>query len=138
MRHHRNHRPGVILIALMVFLAIASTIIMAWFKLAAVERHQVRVQQERLQALWLAESGLERAVSRLANDPKYSGETWKIAATELGGRDAAEVLIRIESINGQANQRKVFVQADYPVNPERRNRRSKAIKVTLSAQGGSS
>ena len=50
-----------------------------------------RSQERRLQAEWLAESGAQRAVARLARDHDYTGETWSLTARDLGlSRPTAE------------------------------------------------
>ena len=140
MAHLKNRRPrrGIVLIALMIFLAVAMAMVLAWLKLAGLERRQLRSLQAQAQATWLAESALQRAAARLAADPQYSGETWKLTPADLGGRDAGEVVIRVDAIADQPAERSIIVQADYPIDLNRRNRRTKTVRVTVPAQGGSS
>ena len=132
------NRRGVILIALMVFLAVAMMIVISWLKLAGVERRQLRSLQSRAQAEWLAESALNRAAARIAADPTYRGETWKLDSADIGGRDAGEVLIRVEPVADSSNLKNVTVQADYPVDPAHRNRRTKTVVVAIPTAGGTS
>ena len=57
-------------------------------------------------------------VVRLAADANYRGETWKISAADLEGRDDATVAIRVKLVPGKADRRAVRVQADYPSDPQ--------------------
>ena len=45
-------------------------------RLVGSQRVLIRSEERTLQAEWLAESGVERAVARLAGDTSYRGETW--------------------------------------------------------------
>ena len=85
-------------------------------------------QERRLQAEWLAESGVQRALARLAGDRDYPGETWSLTAaiwaerTAAGERlhharaesAAAVVTIAVERVPATRKRRRVRVQADYP------------------------
>lgn len=83
-----------------------------------------------MQSETLADAGLDRAFARLAADPSYAGERWEVSAASLGlpagdaGGPAAVVTIAVAS-EGEA--RMVRVQADYPVEPERRVRSSRRV-----------
>src|SRR5688572_10803783 len=96
-RSSRQRRDGFILIALMVFIAVAMMLALAWLKTAALERRTFRALQQRAQAEWLVESAIDRAAARLAANPGYEGETWKLSPTDMGGLDAGEALIAIET-----------------------------------------
>jgi Tfp pilus assembly protein PilV len=127
----------MVLICVMVALAILLSLV----KLAAAGRRMVDQQSWQVQAVWLAESGLERAAWRLAADGDYPGETWTLPADQLAVDqsfasvpDAAVVQIRVETIPEQPNRRLVRVQADYPDHPQHRARESAQAVVEL-AQG---
>ena len=81
---------------------------------ALAERRAIEMSRSGLQALWLAEAGLERAAARLAADPKYAGETWTISAAELAAGDGAVVRIEVKAIADRPERRSVRVEADYP------------------------
>ena len=63
----------------LVCLAVAAAISVVVVRQIATERQAVQMNHRSLQALWLAEAGVERAAARLAADPKYAGETWTIS-----------------------------------------------------------
>lgn len=130
-RYVGKARHGMVLIAVMVFLLIAVMMVLAWLRVAALERRTFRALVQRSQAEWLAESAIDRAVIQLKIDPEYKGETWNLSAEELQGKDAATVVIEVAPVEEQSKSRKITVQADYPIEPERRNRRTKTIQISL-------
>jgi len=125
----------------LVCLVVITLISGALLKVGVAHRDQVRAQERRMQAEWLAQSALERARARLADRSDYAGETWKITAAELGldavssaGQGpAALVLIAVERPSGSADQRLIKVQADFPPDLPRRARHSLKQIVTLGS-----
>ena len=122
-------RGAVVLILAIVCVAVASVMFLAILQTAVAERGAMDTRDALQQAAWLAESGLQRAAARLAADPAYQGETWKIAADELGGGAAAVVRIEVEPVPGDPRRRLVRVQADYPDAPVHRARRTKQATI---------
>ena len=129
-KHIGAVRRGAVLVVVLVCLAVAAAMFVVLVKLAATGRQSMQTQCWRMQAQWLAESGLERAAARLAADAKYTNETWTLAAEELGG-DAGVVRIRTEAVADQPNRRLVSVEADYPDDPQHRVRCNKQIVVDV-------
>jgi type II secretory pathway component PulK len=83
----------MISVAALVCLLVMTLICGSLLRTIQTQRALVRSEERRLQADWLAESGLERAYARLANDPAYRGETWTLPADQIGGTDAGSVTI---------------------------------------------
>jgi type II secretory pathway component PulK len=135
MRHRRfpRRRTGVVLIVILVCLAVAAAISLTVLKQAALERQAAQLNRRSLQAYWLAEAGVERAVARLAADRKYTGGTWTIAVKELAPDEHAVVKIRVESIAGQPERRSVRVEANYADASENHGRQEKQIIVDRDA-----
>lgn len=128
-RRRRQTRRGAVLIAALVCVAVAAVVFMSALKIASSQRQRMETELWQLQAVWLAESGLDRAAERLAAKPDFSGETWSIPAEQLGGSYAAVVRIRVESVRDQPNSRLVRVEADYPDHPQDRARESRETIV---------
>jgi len=136
---------GLTVVAVLVCLIIVTLVTSAVLKVGLAQRELARVQERRLQAEWLAQSGIERALARLDGDRNYAGETWPIAASELGlnerapasargdreGSAAAVVLIAVERVPGDLSRRRVRAQADYPRDPPRRSRHTTEIMIEL-------
>lgn len=139
----KSGRRGLTAVAVLVCLVIVTLISGVLLKIGLAHRDQVRSQQHRLQAEWLAQSGLDRGLSRLAADRAYSGESWKLSHRDLGlpevaGQEqgpAAVVTIQVERAGspGAAEQRLIKVQADYPPDLPRRTRHSTQVLVEPSA-----
>jgi hypothetical protein len=143
----RTARPrrGLTTIAVMICLLIITLISGALLKVGLAQRDMSRERERRLQAEWLAESGMDRALARLTIDRGYTGETWPITARELGlpettapagptdeaVRSAAMVTIAVEPIAGESNRRRIRVQADFPPEAPRRSRHSKLVVIDL-------
>ena len=128
-------RRAVLLICVLVCLTMVMMLFAATIRLISLERQQVRAQGNRLQAEYLADSGLERATALLAGNPEYVGETWRIDTEQLGMRDSGTVSIRVEAIAEKPQSRRVIVVADFPAESEQRSRRSKQIQVDLPQRG---
>jgi Tfp pilus assembly protein PilX len=115
----RQSRQGVAMLVALVCLLVVGLIGAALVRQLVLRQRQSLLQQQQMQAFWLAESGLERAVAQLAVSPDYEGETWRVAAKSLGGRDRGLVVIRVESVRDEPNRRRIQVEARFPDDPVR-------------------
>jgi hypothetical protein len=84
-----------------------------------------------VQSQWLAESGVERAAAKLAADAAYSGETWTIPATDLGGQEAGVVRIEVKPVAEQEKRRTIKIEANFPDDPVHCARQEKEIVLDL-------
>jgi hypothetical protein len=116
-------------VAVLVCLVIITIMAGALLRTGLAQREESKAQERRLQAEWLAESGVQRAIARLSVDPKYPGETWEIPARDLDSTDAALVAITAEPARAGTTGRTIRVQADYPRDPPRRVRHSRVIDI---------
>jgi len=129
-----SRRRGAILVAMMVCIVLISLILGALLKLSVAHRRQGLREQERIQARWLAESGVERAANRLSADSDYAGETWEIAAENLGNAGPARVEIQVKTDEGRPDQRVVTAVAVFPADRARFAKRTKQLVIQLNAQ----
>jgi hypothetical protein len=118
----------------LVCLLVSAVVLASLLKLALLHDGQLARVQMRLQAGWLADSGLERAMARLAVDPAYTGETWTIAADRLGGTDPAAVVIRVENEESQTDRRLVVIEAAYPAEGTQQARLTRQTTITLKQE----
>ena len=142
-RETRSNRRGLTAVAVLVCLVVVTLVSGVLLKVGLAHRDQVRSQEHRLQAEWLAQSGLDRALARLAADRGYAGETWKLTHHDLGlggspgGEQgpAAVVTIKVERAGspGASEQKLIKVQADYPPDLPHRARHSIQIQVELNS-----
>ncbi|MBN2580408.1 MAG: hypothetical protein JXB10_15600 [Pirellulales bacterium] len=124
-------RRGMILILVLVCLAVAAMVIVVAVRRAVVADRGAQHAGWNLQAAWLAESGVQRAAARLADDPQYAGQTWDIPAAELDGRHAGKVTIAVRPADDAPRRRIVRVTAFFPDDPRFRARQTKEILIDL-------
>jgi len=129
----RTPRRGLALVPALACLVVVILFCGLLVRQVALHRAVVRDEEQRVQADWLAESALARASARLAADRGYTGETWDIAAADLGGQ-AGIVRIKVETVANQAARRRVRVEADFPRDAELRARASKTLTVDLGPE----
>lgn len=123
-------RRGLTSVAVLVCLLVLTLVSGVLVKQGVAYRRQVRAQERRLQAEWLAESGVDRALARLAAKPGYKGERWEIAAEALGR--PALVTIEVVPPSAESKDRVVRVRADYPPDPPLRVRFTREVVVPKS------
>ncbi|MFM9962125.1 MAG: hypothetical protein ACKV2Q_12970 [Planctomycetaceae bacterium] len=115
-------RSGIALMVVLVALAIVTSIGMTLVRLALMHHRQAEHETSVAQTRWLAESALDRTAAQLKADPKFSGSTWSIPATDLNGRHAAQITIEVRPIENAPQAREVTVIANYPTNAPQRSR----------------
>ena len=144
-RRGRSPRRGLMIVAVLVCLVVVMMLVDCVLRVALAERDGNRDQECRLQAEWLVESGLERGRARLTADRGYTGETWVIAAADLGleevgeptgkvangDRAGAVVTISVDRPETASGRARVRRQADYPRNGPRRARHSDERYIDL-------
>ena len=147
VRSGPTSRRGLTTVAVLVCLVIILLISGVLLKIGVAHRDRVRAMERGLQAEWLAQAGLDRALARLASSAGYGGETWTLAARDLGltegpggeHRSAALVSIHVEKPPDAPERRLIKVQADFPPDPPHRARHSTQMLVELGSlkTGGS-
>jgi len=134
-------RRGLTAVAVLVCLVVVTLISGVILKVGLAHRNQVRAQERQIQAEWLAQAGLDRALFRLAESAGYTGESWLIAGTDLGlagpvgpgSGPAARVQIAIEKASDSPRRRLIKVQADFPPDSPHRVRHSLQLQVELDS-----
>lgn len=119
------------MLAVLVCVVLVTLITLSLIKLTLAQRSQAQREIWRLQADWLVESGLERAAAKIAVDDGYTGETWSVAADDIGGGRSGEVKIFVSLVEGQPGMRQVRVEAIFPAETEQRAKSSKQVNVAV-------
>jgi len=125
----KRKRRGVILIGVFLCLMAVVLINTSLLRSTALERRQLRTESRLIQCNWLVSSGMRRAVKKLRKQRDYGGEQWSIPESTLAGQ--AKVDILVQTVSGQPNQRRISVQAQYPIHPVSRAVRKKTWIVQL-------
>jgi type II secretory pathway component PulK len=111
----RRQRPtGVVLALVLICLTVTMLILGVMLKRVAWSYRFTRLRHHQLQAQWLADSAMERALAQLQQDFDYRGETWRLTAADMGGRFEAQAMITVEGGSGDAD-RPVHVVVEYPL-----------------------
>ncbi len=143
----RAERRGLTTVAVLVCLVVILLISGVLLKIGVAQHDRERAAEHGLQAEWLAQAGLDRALARLASSAGYAGESWLLAARDLGLPEApggatdkaALVRIQIEKPPGAPGRRLIKVQADFPPDLPHRARYSTQMLIELGSlkTGGS-
>ncbi len=131
-------RRGIIVAVTLVCLVIVATLGAALVRAMVDQRRHSLRDQHSVQAFWLAESAIDRAVSQLASSPDYEGETWQVDKGSLGGRWSGSVLIRVEKTETDEQAHKIIVETRYPTAATRRVTKRIELVIKTSASGESS
>ena len=130
----RRRRGAGLVIALVTLLVITSTMA-AIIQGLLVDLRQTRQLANELQAQWLADSAVSRAVAQCQASASYSGETWRapvIAEATSEGCGVAE--IRIERASDPGKEMRVVVEARYPDHPIRRVVARRTLSISPANQ----
>jgi hypothetical protein len=133
-RYLSGARSGMFLIMVLISLSVVMALAASWMRTISLERRHVRASADRLQAEFLAASGMRRAAAQLAADGGYAGETWRIDGESLGTVDGATVVIRVAADSAGPRRRRVTVEASYPDDPSRRARQTQQATIQLAAE----
>ena len=133
----RVRRAGFGVAVALVCVLVTAVLAGAMLRTVLVEHRQAMRIEHRMQAMWLAESALERARARLAASPEYVGETWEVHAEAFGDRWSGAAVIRVERVPGDAAGHRIVVEARYPESLERRavDRSELVVQVPVSGDG---
>lgn len=119
------------MIVAIVCLSLIVLLLGTLLRMAVTLRRQARFEQNRHQAECLAESGVERAAYQLVMDADYRGETWRLGSDEMGGMQAGQVTIEVDTAAPDTAQRRVTVEAMYPAEGRTFARHTKQILVAV-------
>ena len=102
-----SRRRGAALIVALTTLLVVMLIAAAVTRSLLASHRQAHLRQNELQAAWLAESAVSRALAQLTRRPEYTGETWSadLNPANPGTADAtglAEIRIRRSNPSPQA------------------------------------
>ncbi len=128
----RKDRRAMLVVSILACMTLVMLLMAGWLKIVALERQQLRGQQNRMQAEYLVNSALSRAAARLAADPSYDGETLSINAESLAASAPATLTIRVETAGDDPRARLVTASAQVPAAGRDLALRSKQRRILLS------
>jgi len=123
-------RHGTAMIVAIVALMLISTICFSLVRWALAAQQQAERQHWQLQSMWLAESALSHAATRLRSDPNYPGDEWRTAdLTDVP--TASRVDVRVDADPQDDQRRIITVTADVPDDPTDRVRTQRTMTYRL-------
>lgn len=131
-RRAPHHRRGMILVAGMMCLLLATMV--AGNILATVVRGHRLVDDvhRRLQAEWLVEAGLERGLAAVRADADYAGEEWTVPPEDLDGPFGGRVEITIDRT--EDDRVRITSRAAYPPDIDTRATAERTIRVATPTE----
>jgi uncharacterized membrane protein len=129
-----EQRRGAMMIAVLVCITIASMLSLTLVKQLLSRQALLEMTENQVQADWLVEAGIERAVAKLKGEPGYSGETWNITDALDDGR-AGRVKIVVRSDPDHSESRTAEVTAEFPADAQRGFQSTKTITIDLPIEG---
>jgi Tfp pilus assembly protein PilX len=119
---------GFVLVAVLVVFAVSLTLFGVWARSAVGQHRRSRVEQVRLQAVRLAESGIRRALVRKSADRNYTEEKWSVPPGVLDKASAAEVRIHVAP-GGDNSKLRVAATAEFPLGVVQRAQITRQIEI---------
>jgi Tfp pilus assembly protein PilX len=108
-------RRGAVMVFALMALLVASLMIGSLLKTAGMSHRQLKKDEHRLQASFLADAGCERARMLLQTQPDFSSGEWSIPPEQLAPDRSAKVLMTVSTDLNQPDQRIVTAVAQYPL-----------------------
>lgn len=123
--------PGFALALVLICLTVVTLSLTAMISRVSQGRRQVIQRQRLVQAQWLAESAIDRAVAQWQRDPAYRGETWQLASEVIGNRGSAQAAVEVEP-NSAGTSATIRVTVVYPQQSNVAVRCTKQVSIRMT------
>lgn len=110
MNRRSRSRGGALLIAVLVCMGVAITILLGGVQLSLHQRRQMKLDLQMEQTRWLLDAAIDRALDQFHSDPDYGGESISVAPT-LEKYGAATIRISLERSGEPTDPVEVLVTA---------------------------
>jgi type II secretory pathway component PulK len=111
----RHGRPsGAILIVVLALLAVLVIVCGLWVRFVLQEVSRQRLQEDAVQAEWLAEAGLRRAAARHTAYRNFTGEQWRVEGKEFDRSHPATVNLTVEHSAAAPEIARLTAHVAYP------------------------
>jgi hypothetical protein len=96
-----------------------------------LQQRQARTDFERVQAMWLVESGASRAAAMLRGKADYPGELWKLQVETPSGPVDASVEIAVSRTPDRPEERQLRIESRLPANSPHRTGYRQQLTIQL-------
>jgi type II secretory pathway component PulK len=115
MRQPNRFRRGAILAVALATLLVVTLVAGVILRGYLQAHRQLRREQDQLQAQWLADSAIARALARRKLDASYAGETWRVELSRATGEKASGIAtIKLEPAADQPQLLHLQVESQFP------------------------
>ncbi len=119
MNNSKRKRSGVAMIVALVCVVVVGALCAAGLVYARTSHRTTQDAFYRIQADWIAQGGMEKAIVALAENPKYRGERWIVSIEEHGEKEPGVAEIKVVP-EDNSKPGVVQVTAQFPADSERR------------------
>ena len=109
--YEKNHKKGQALVSLLMFVVVAMTVISTTITTVISNTRAASVEEQSVDAYYVAESGAENALMRLLRDPNYSGETLAVGVNNAIVTVVGNKITSIGNVNNLT--KKIQVDVSY-------------------------
>ena len=125
-------RSGAVLVVALICLLLLSVLAASLTRTVLLQREQVIREEWQLQAEWLAEAAVDRAVVRLNSIPEYEGEEWRPHLNDEGvSLGQVHIVIAPEESETGFSLTRIDVTADVPADTRQRVRVQRTATVRI-------
>jgi hypothetical protein len=108
-------RRGAVMVFALIALLVASLMIGSLMRTASKSHRQLKRDEYRLQANFLADAGVQRALRLLQQDPEFQTGEWNISSEQLVPGRSAHVQMTVTTDPDNPAERIVSAVARYPM-----------------------
>ena len=129
VRDTNRSRRGAVMVFALIALLVGSLMIAALLKTAAMSHRQLKRDENRLQASFLADAGCDRVRMLLRSQPDFTSGEWNVLSSQLAPNRAARIRMTVTEEPGEPSQRIVTAVAEYPIDHPDLVRVTRQIRV---------
>jgi hypothetical protein len=124
-RAQRGATLAAVLVCLLVIMLFSAAVV----RNLTLRHRALSWEQRDLQCLYLLTSATDRAQTRLAADPAYTGESWDPSEASGGAGETGVAHIRVEASAELPDHYRVSIEALWPDDPVHRARRTTELLI---------
>lgn len=128
----KSPRRGTILIVALLCLLVIMSLLGTMLLAALQSTRQLHAERDLRQCELLLQAGVERALTQLAEQPDYQGETRELTAAEIINQGTGRITIAVTPATADAPPQ-LQVAAEYPAESEIAVRRSRTLSIPSNA-----
>ena len=127
-----TRRRGTILIVALLCLLVIMSLLGTMLLAALQSARQLHAERDLRQCELLLQAGVERALTQLAEQPDYKGQTYDLTAAEIINQGTGRITIAVTPATENTSAQ-LQIAAEYPAESEFAVRRSRTLSIPANA-----